>query len=82
MRELKAIATTISWNLWQMDGMTCTIPYGVIRDDPNQLTLFDIGYIDGQSEPQDKAFSKPCRIKDWRSKIILEYKSLLKGVRQ
>lgn len=82
LRELKRIATIISWNLWQMDAMTCTIPYGEARDDPNQLTLFDIGYINGQSEPQDEAFYKLCRIKDWRSKIILEYKSLLKEVRQ
>lgn len=82
LRELKAIATIISWNAWQMDGITCTIPYGKARENPNQLTLFDIGYIDGQYEPQNEAFSKLCRIKDWRSKIILEYKSLLKEVRQ
>lgn len=78
LRELKAIAIIISWNLWQMDGMTCTIPYGKVRDNPNQLTLFDVGCLDGQ----DEAFSKLCRIKDWRSKIILDYKSLLKEVRQ
>lgn len=80
--ELKAIATIISWNLWQMDGMTCTIPYGEVREDPNQLTIFDAGYLDGQYEPQDEAFSKLCRIKDWRSKTILDYKSLLKEARQ
>ncbi len=82
LRELKAIATIISWNVWQMDGMTCTIPYGEVREDPNQLTLFDVGYLDGQYEPQDEVLSKLCRIKDWRSKIILDYKSLLKEVRQ
>lgn len=77
LRELERIATIISWNLWQMDGMTFTIPYGEAKDDPHQLSLFDSG-----TELLDEAFSKLCRIKDWRSKIILEYKSLVKGGRQ
>lgn len=82
LRELKAIATVISWNLWQMDGMTCTIPYGEARDDPSQLSLFDIGFNDGQTTPQDEAFFKLCRIKDWRSKVIIKYKSLVKEARR
>jgi hypothetical protein len=32
LHELKTIATIISWNLWQMDGMTYTIPYGKARE--------------------------------------------------
>ena len=81
LRELKAIATVISWNLWQMDGMTFTIPYGKVRETSNQMTLFDFEYA-GQPEPQDDAFSKLCQIKDWRSKVILEYKSLVKETRR
>ena len=77
LREIKQIATIISWNLWQMDGITFTIPYGKAKDDCDQLSLFDCG-----TEPLDEVFSKLCRIKDWRSKVILEYKSLVKGVRQ
>jgi hypothetical protein len=43
----------------------------------NQASLFDgIDDLDDRPESQDKAFSKLCRIKDWRSKVILEYKSL------
>lgn len=75
--ELKRIATIISWNAWQMDGITFTIPYGEARENPNQLSLFDSGV-----DPLDEAFSKLCQIKDWRSKVILEYKTLVKGVRQ
>lgn len=75
--ELKQIATIISWNLWQMDGITFTIPYGEARENLDQICLFDRGM-----EPLDECFSKLCKIKDWRSKVILEYKSLVKGAMQ
>lgn len=83
LHELKTIATIISWNLWQMDGMTYTIPYGKAREKSNQASLFDgIDDFDDRPESQDKAFSKLCRIKDWRSKVILEYKSLVREARR
>lgn len=81
IHELESIATIISWNLWQMDGMTYTIPYGEVKEDSNQLSLFDEGYINGSMEPQNEVFAKLCLIKDWRSKVILEYKSLVKEAR-
>ena len=83
LHELKTIATIISWNLWQMDGMTYTIPYGKAREKSNQASLFDeIDDFDDRPESQDKAFSKLCRIKDWRSKVILEYKSLVREAKR
>ena len=71
VHELMRIATIISWNLWQMDGLTMTIPYQVPDEPHQQLTIFD--QFNGISE-------KPkvnCRIKDWRSKTILEFSKLL-----
>ena len=83
LHELKTIATIISWNLWQMDGMTYTIPYGKAREKSNQASLFDgIDDFDDRPGSQDKAFSKLCRIKDWRSKVILEYKSLVREAKR
>jgi len=64
-----------------MDGRTYTIPYGEARELTNQLSLFDTDYIDDYVQLQDEAFFKLCRIKDWRSKAILEYKSLVKEAR-
>lgn len=81
IRELKNIATIISWNLWQMDGMTYTIPYGHEKIFPEQLSLFDMDYVDNHNSLMDEVFSKPCQIKDWRAKVIHEYKSLVMGVR-
>ena len=62
---LEEIAEIISWNLWQMDGLTNTIPYA-----NEKLTLFDKNF-------EENIY---CKIKDWRNNEILEYRSLLKGV--
>ena len=32
LREMRRIATIVSWNLWQMDGTTFTVPYGRVKD--------------------------------------------------
>lgn len=77
LSELKKIATIISWNLWQMDGMSCTIPYGDAKS-INQLSLFDIGRNEVSTDLPVEAFHRLCRIKDWRSKVILDYKSLVR----
>ncbi|MDK9581037.1 restriction endonuclease subunit M [Sneathia sanguinegens] len=40
-KELLKIAKIISWNLWQMDGLTYTIPYREPTEPNEQMTLFD-----------------------------------------
>ena len=75
-KELKTIATIISWNLWQMDGMTFTVPYGSVPENSEQLSIFDMLESEA-SESEERQFSNLCRIKDWRSKVILAYKSLV-----
>ena len=74
--ELKKIATIISWNIWQMDGLTYGPPLCDIEEEMEQLSLFE----DLETEclfPRRTASSR-CKIKDWRSKEIIEYYSLLK----
>lgn len=74
LKELKNIATIISWNIWQMDGLTNAIPFSEERDCYEQISLFD--FI-GDKEPE--VIGKYCRIKNWRSNIIIEYRTLLEG---
>lgn len=64
--ELLKIARIISWNLWQMDGLTYTIPYKEAKEPFEQLSMFD-------DEDKDTL----CIIKDWRSKKIITFKDLL-----
>ena len=67
-KELKNIARIISWNLWQMDGLTYTIPYEEVAESTEQMSLFDIGKKDNNSL---------CIIKDWRAKRIHTFQELL-----
>lgn len=74
--ELKKIATIISWNLWQMDGLTYGPPFCDIQEEMYQLSIFD--FLESEILIQKPAKSR-CKIKDWRSKVIVEYYSLIKG---
>ncbi|MGM8211159.1 hypothetical protein ACLIBH_00005, partial [Virgibacillus sp. W0430] len=74
INELKKIATIISWNLWQMDGLTYSTPLSANIKETHQMSFFDD--ID---DFNDKPIKKYCKIKNWRSNKILEYRSLLEG---
>lgn len=67
-KELIKIAKIISWNIWQMDGLTYTIPYQEPVCLNEQLDLFKT------SNTNQKKY---CLIKDWRAKKILPFKELL-----
>lgn len=67
-KELLNIAKIISWNMWQMDGLTYTIPYEQEVEPVQQLTIFDM------EEGKKKSL---CVIKDWRAKRIYTFKDLL-----
>lgn len=65
-KEQKEIAEIISWNLWQMDGLTFQTPFSSSNDD-GQDFLF---------EEMNSKKSSPCKIMDWKKKKIVLYKSL------
>lgn len=75
---LKTVANIIAWNIWQMDGLKCVVPYSCheVKVQDYQITLFD--FLDGDKE-KDKITPCPgceknnifmhngiyCRIYDW-----------------
>lgn len=61
IREWEKIENIITWNLWQMDGLTGEIPY--FRMDPLGPSLFELGDPDFKEEDMHPA----CRIYDWRN---------------
>lgn len=67
-KELMNIAKIISWNLWQMDGLTFTIPYEKAVEPIEQITILD-------TKEKDKQCL--CIIKDWRLKRIYTFKDLV-----
>ena len=65
---LSKVAEIISWNLWQMDGLTCSPPF--TDANPQRNLFFD--------QPK-KIF---CEIRDWKDKKPITFKSLLGGSRK
>lgn len=63
---VKKIATIVSWNLWQMDGLKDTTPFGVPEDEYYQLSIFE------EAKEKQPAY---CRIKNWRGNKAFEYRS-------
>lgn len=59
--ELQPIATIISWNLWQMDGLHLSVPGGKPQPEAEQLDIFSMF---GAAEPQPPTVS--CKVKNWR----------------
>ena len=76
--ELRKIANVIVWNLWQMDGMTGTVPFGKPKEQYHQYSLFDFVVID-EANDVEKQPDKECRIYDWRSDRSLTYRSIKEG---
>lgn len=75
-KELETIANIIAWNIWQMDGLTDTVPGGKIEDPYEQLTIFDM------LEPEEPKPIKPeqqCKIYDWRSKCSVPFFEIKRG---
>ena len=66
--EQLKIAEIISWNLWQMDGLTFSTPFSS-GDDNEQEFLF---------EEMNTVENFPCKIMDWKENKTILYKSLLK----
>ena len=67
-KELLKIAKIVSWNLWQMDGLTFTIPYEKAVEATEQISMFD---EQGQDE------KTLCIIKDWRAKKLHTFKEIV-----
>ena len=77
--ELRKVANIIVWNIWQMDGITGSIPFGKPEKEYQQLSFFD--FIEGNEDDDtlDDAEIVDCRIYDWRSNQSITYKSIKEG---
>ena len=79
---LEKIAVIISWNLWQMDGMNCSVPYCKLPPEVQQMGLFESmspSEADGTG-PTEKGYTlRLCKIMDWQLAQPVEFKSLMKG---
>lgn len=69
--ELKRAAEIIAWNIWQMDGLKGTVPFGSLQEAHTQLSIWDLL---GEMIPAPEENKRPeCQIYDWRGQGKLKY---------
>ncbi len=69
IKELAVIANIVTWNLWQMDGLTGGVPYAFQEAQYQQVTMFGI----------EEAFEKeplPAKVFDWRDNVEVLYNNI------
>ena len=64
--ELNKIANIISWNIWQMDGLTGTVPLGEPEEEICQMSLFE--------DLQTEKTTPKSKIYNWRSSKSVTFK--------
>ena len=84
--DIRKIVRVITWNIWQMDGLTGMVPYTAHEENgPAQMTFFDMGWMDEKPVIDDMispvVTGVECRIYDWRSNESVTYNSLKGGSR-
>ena len=81
--RLEDVATIISWNLWQMDGMRYVVPFSCINETESQLSLFGDdeesllecpGCKTGNVRAHNGTY---CKIMDWKEGKAITAVSLL-----
>lgn len=79
---LREIATIISWNIWQMDGLKFVIPDSCVEVEERQMTFFE--EIIEKHPCEGCAKNDPlkhsgiyCIIKDWKANKNVKFVSLL-----
>lgn len=77
--QMKKIANIISWNIWQMNGLTMTAPYSLAEPAYKQMSLFDIIDLTGNDRVQEEQLDEiPCKIFNWRSNESIEFRLMVK----
>ena len=76
IKELKKLANIIVWNLWQMDGITGTVPYGKPKTIMQQQNLF-FDYEQGINDMEPETVD--CKIHDWRGQRTITYRHIKEG---
>ena len=66
--QMKQIANIIVWNIWQMDGLKDSVPFGDVEKNPDQLELFN--------DLPKVLVPTLCKIRDWRSERTLYFQDL------
>lgn len=76
--EQKRIANIIAWNIWQMNGLTMTVPYSESEPMYEQLTFFNLLGVNEDKKEKTMTDEIPCKIFDWRSNKSIEFQTMIR----
>ena len=71
VKEVRKIANIICWNIWQMDGLSGTVPV-IGQNETHQISIFDLM----EDLKDEKKENVPCEIYDWRGDERVLFNSL------
>ncbi len=74
--EYAKLLRILTWNIWQMDGLTGTVPYAEEGQDCVQGNLFDEPAEAGDLFEKQRPKEAVCRIYDWRRENSLVYRDI------
>ena len=72
-KTLQGLATVISWNIWQMDGLNNSVPFSSVPIVQREEDLF--GFV------EENIIESPpvqCRIYDWKANRSVEFRSMIR----
>lgn len=72
--EWEKLINIIAWNIWQMDGLSGTIPYGTAEEEFQQMDLF--GMLTPAPDAKEENRQPNCRIFNWTGDRSVEFMSL------
>lgn len=71
--EYEKAANIIAWNIWQMDGLTGTIPYGTPEEAFHQINWFEML---GGDQSEKKENQPRCLVHNWTGGGSVEFLTL------
>lgn len=78
-RELLKVANIISWNIWQMDGLTGRVPLTALENRHQQVGMAVVEARFSGNDGAQAESAPECNIYDWRSKCSVPFKAIGKG---
>lgn len=77
LKEWKRLARVVVWNVWQMDGLTCALPYAKGHEMAEQTEFLSAF---GFESPKEEGKQPYCRIYLWRYlKASTEFRKIKEG---
>ena len=77
LKEWKRLARAVVWNIWQMDGLTCALPYAKGHEMAEQTEFLSAF---GFESPKEEGKQPYCRIYLWRYlKASTEFRKIKEG---